>query len=222
MKFIGPVLGRCIYLFAWEEVRPPHGESFALLARSLVDRYHFLIPPDPPKREQTAPIPFREGFAVVDDQPIALSKLEIYSDGFAVDCLNTDDAGKVAEDLIKWCQSTLGYRDFFRPPQKVFGCQIVVEFEREIGEILKKFGKLQSALSGPIQERYGVNSLVGLQRIEWKCDPHTTVNASIFTDYVIERRAGEPYTSNRFFCSAPLPTSEAVSVFEMVEKSFAD
>jgi hypothetical protein len=40
-------------------------------------------------------------------------------------------------------------------------------------------------------------------------------------DFLIERRAGEPYSKNRYFSSAPLRTIDHVRVLEQIEKSIS-
>jgi hypothetical protein len=41
-------------------------------------------------------------------------------------------------------------------------------------------------------------------------------------DFAIERRAGEPYSSNRFFCTAPMRTEAHVRVLGLIETAMRD
>jgi hypothetical protein len=77
--------------------------------------------------------------AVINGTLIAIQKFEIYSDGFAVDCTNTDDAKLVSDDIFRWAQTDLGYREFIRQPRLIYQSQITAEFDPQFGENFKTF-----------------------------------------------------------------------------------
>jgi hypothetical protein len=217
VKFIASSIGRCLKLFSWEEVRPVHGMGPAMLAAAITERFGFQVRPTIPLVPDSN-ARFLDGVATIGEGIIAIQKFESYTDGFGVDCANTEDASLVADELIKWAQTSLGFRDFSRPPKTIFQSQVVVEFSPEFENIFKAWDKLQLLLTGPAQTRYGFDKNINVQRIQWRGDPHTIVNNTLVSDYWIERKMGEPFSSNRWHCAGPLPTDEWIALLEGIER----
>jgi hypothetical protein len=216
VKFIASSIGRCVQLFSWEEVRPPHGISSAMLAIAIAERYGFQVRPNLPIPPDSV-VRFGDGSVAINSTMIAIQKLESYSDGLAIDCSNTDDAKLVVDDLIKWAQSDLGFKEFIRPPRVTFVSQVTVEFAPEFENIFKWWKKLQTLLNASAQGRYGFTQNINIHRLQWRADPHTTVNASLVSDFWMERKIGEPHSSNRWSCTGSLPTGEWVALLEAIE-----
>jgi hypothetical protein len=102
-----------------------------------------------------AVVKFGDGVTTINGSPIAIQKFDIYSDGFAVDCANTDDAVLVSDEIFKWAQTDLGFRDFIRAPKIVYLSQVMVEFAPEFENLFKRRAALQNLLNGAAQKRYG-------------------------------------------------------------------
>jgi hypothetical protein len=216
VKLIASTNGRCVKLFSWDEVRPAHGIGSSILAAALAERFEFQIrPPIPIPPDAVAR--FGDGSARIDGTLIAIQKFEVYSDGFAVDCSNTDDARLVSDEIFKWAQSDLGFKEFVRPPKIVFVSQVTVEFSPEFENIFMGWKKLQALLNGSVQGRYAFKQDVNIFRLHWRGDPFTIVNNLLVSDFWIERKVGEPFSSNRWHCSGPLPTDEWVRLLEAIE-----
>ncbi|WP_027556340.1 hypothetical protein [Bradyrhizobium sp. Cp5.3] len=216
MKLIGSTVGRCLKLFAWEEVRPTHGVNSAILATALAEQFNFQIRPTPPISLDQV-VKFGDGAVIINGTMIAIQKFDIYSDGYAVDCSNTDDAKLVSDEIWRWAQSDLGFRDFIRPPNTIYLSQVTVEFAPEFENIFKGWKKLQDILNESAQKRYGFSQDVNVLRVQWRGDAHTLVNNTLVSDFWIERKAGEPYATNRWHCHGVLPTNEWLSLLETIE-----
>ena len=160
--------------------------------------------------------------AVINGTLIAIQKFEIYSDGFAVDCTNTDDAKLVSDDIFRWAQTDLGYREFIRQPRLIYQSQITAEFDPQFENIFKGWRKLQNLLNASVQQRYGFNQDVNVHRLQWRGDSHTIVNNTLVSDFWIERKVAESYSSNRWHCHGVLPTNEWISLLEAIEKLAVD
>jgi hypothetical protein len=221
VRLIGSIVGRCVKLFAWEEVRPVHGVNSSILAAAIAEQFNFQIKPTPPILPDTV-IKFGDGLAVINGTLIAIHKFEIYSDGFAVDCTNTDDAKLVSDEIFRWAQTDLGYREFIRQPRLIYQSQITAEFDPQFENIFKGWRKLQNLLNASVQQRYGYNQDVNVHRVQWRGDSHTIVNNTLVSDFWIERKVAEPYSSNRWHCHGVLPTNEWISLLEAIEKLAVD
>jgi hypothetical protein len=215
VKVISSTAGRCIKLFAWDEVRPVHGITPTLLARAVTEQFNFQIKPSGPAPQDMGK--FGDGSIVVDGALIAIQKFDIHSDGYAVECTNTDDAKLVSDEIFRWAKTDIGYKDFVRQPQIIYISDVTVEFDPEFENIFRGWKKLQSLLNGSAQGRYGFDQNINMYRAQWRGDAFTIVNNLLVSDFWIERRIGEPYTSNRWHCHGPLPTSEWLSLLESIE-----
>ncbi|MGJ4924812.1 hypothetical protein ACQR1H_31175 [Bradyrhizobium sp. HKCCYLRH2015] len=217
MRLIASVIGRCLKLFSWEEIRPVHGISPAILASAIADRFQFQIkPPLPLPPDSVAK--FGDGSVVIGDILIAIQRLETYSDGFSVDCSNTDDAKLVSDEIVNWAQADLGFKPFIRPPKHVFLSQVTVEFAPEFENIFRGWKRLQALLGERAKSRYEFTQDVNLLRLQWRGDPFTLANNTLLSDFWIERKAAEPFSANRWHCSGALPTSEWVELLEAMER----
>jgi hypothetical protein len=216
VKLIGSTIGRCVTLFSWDEVRPIHGVNPAILAAAVMERFNFQLGPTPPVALDKV-VKFADGSTVIEKTMIAINKFEMYSDGFAIECTNTDDAKSVSEELFKWAQIEFGYRDFIREPKVTFLSQVTVEFAPGFEKLFKEWKKLQSILNASVQKRYGFSQDVDVHRLQWRGDAHTLLNNTLVSDFWIERKATEPYATNRWHCSGPLPTAEWVGLLEAIE-----
>jgi hypothetical protein len=216
VKLIASTIGRCVKLFAWEEVRPLHGVNSAILAAAIAEQFNFQTRPKPPV-PLDAVIKFGDGVAAINGALIAIQKFDIYSDGFAVDCTNTDDAKLVSDEIFRWAQTDLGFRDFIRAPQIVYQSQVTVEFSPEFENLFKGWKKLQELLNSSAQQRYGFSEDINVHRMQWRGDPQTLVNNVLVSDFWIERKAGEPYSSDRWHCHGVLPTAEWLALLQDIE-----
>ena len=124
MKLIASNVGRCVKLFSWEDVRPVHGVNTTILVAAIAERFGFQFKPPAPVAPDIV-LHFGEGSVLIDKDLIAIAKLDVYSDGFAVNCANTDDALLVSDEIVRWAQSDMGYREFIRAPQIVFLSQVL-------------------------------------------------------------------------------------------------
>jgi hypothetical protein len=221
MRFVGPLEGRFALQFPWEEVRPFQGATINLSVNALLAKYNFKYPPNLDRlwaEVENSVLEFREGYVFLGTEMQAVNALRIYTDGLQVQCATTEAAEKVVDELIAWGRDTLGYRDFVRPPRRIHSSEIVVIFERPIERLFAKWQALHSLFAQPLSEHYGVGQDIAPFRLMWRSDIATTPRANMLTEIVIERRANEPYTERRFYCSAPLPTMEFVALLEKLEK----
>jgi hypothetical protein len=216
VKLIGNNGGRCIKLFAWEEVRPPHGITASILVPAVAERFHFQFKPASPVPPDTV-VKFADGSIEIDGALIPIQKLDFYTDGFATECSQTDDAKLVSDEIVKWAQTDLGYKDFIRPPKVLFQSQVIVEFKPGFEKLFSAWKKLQGILSTAVQQRYGFSQKVDLFRLQWRADAQTVVNNILVSDFWIERKLSEPHTSNRWVCTGALPTNEWIALLETIE-----
>jgi hypothetical protein len=217
VKYIGPIGGRYLKLFSWEEVRPIHGMTNTIMVAAAAERFNFQFKPPAPVPPD-AVLKFADGAAIIDGTLIPIQKFDVYSDGFAAECATTDDAKLISDEILRWAQSSLGFREFSRPPKEIFQSQITVEFDPGIENIFKAWKRIQGIMNASVQERYGLSQNVDVYRLEWRGDAHTVVNNMLVSNFWIERKAAESHASNRWVCTGPLPTDELVGFLGVIEE----
>jgi hypothetical protein len=187
-----------------------------MLVLAATERFGFQFRPPHPVPSD-AVLKFSDGSAIVDGAMIPINKLDVYSDGFATDCAQTNDAKLIAAEIFKWARSDLGFLDFVRPPKEVFQSQVLVEFEPGFENIFASWKRLQGILNASVQQRYNFSQDVDVFRLEWRGDAHTIVNNSLVSNFWIERKVAESHASNRWVCTSPLPTDEWVELLGIIE-----
>jgi hypothetical protein len=221
MRFISAHLGAALQLLAMDEIWPPSGIHFPTAFAKITERYQFLSRPTDPEKIASGTGKFVAGHIVLGGREIAIGDLSIYSDGFNVETLNTGDADLVLNDFLAWLSQTFGTRQPTAVRTRVYRSVVVVEFGRSIDVALKHFSMLQSACAGAWQAAYGYDILLSLERFALEADP-ASVPPYTNTKFVIERRANTPFSANRYYCGAPLPTIAHLRLLEQIEKTLLD
>ena len=221
MKLVTTDSGRAALQFVFEEIRPLRGLALSIAVAALKDRYKFEGTPNfanrPWKDVENSPIEFNEGVFRHGDSIIPILRFTLYTDAIAVDCRTTDDAELVLNDIVQWARETLGFREFQKPPTRIFASAIVVEFGKPLEGLLSRWGEFQEIFWAPIRKLYEIDEPIGMFRLAVGCDPIRVSKASIMSDVHIERRTKEPFSSNRYFCTGPLRTREMIAALEALE-----
>ena len=164
-----------------------------------------------------AAVKFADGSIEIDGALIPIQKFDLYSDGYAVECSQTDDAKCVSDAIFNWAKTDLAYREFVRPPKIIYQSQVIVEFAPGFENLFKTWKRIQSILNESVQNRYGFDQDVSAYRVQWRGDAQTIVNNVLVSDFWIERKLGEPYSSNRWVCTGPLPLADWLALLEVIE-----
>lgn len=218
MQIIGTEAGRTSYLLAWEEIRPLAGMAPSVLVAALTERYGFRYPPEQPRswaEAQNRVTEFRGGVFEFGGRQIPMAIIA-YSDAIAVECMNTDDSDAAMDDLMQWSRE-IGFRDFIRPPIKLYMSKLVVKFETELERLFKNWNELKSLMVQPAIAHYGNVEPFGAIHIEFRSDSRKIYNSFLVSNYIFERRTNEEYAENRYVCTAPLSTSEHIALLGKLE-----
>ena len=138
------------------------------------------------------------------------------------------------DDFLAQLDSGLRYRfsELQPPPQRLYASSVVVEFEKKVSAGVGTINTIVGILNEVIQPQ---DCKYGLRRLSFSCeDPPTPAPVTILplmsmvlpsvrqivpAEFVIEPRAGEPRERGRFFCSAPLRTSDHLRMLEKIERA---
>ena len=96
----------------------------------------------------------------------------------------------------------------------------MVEFDADIGRRLDIFNDLLSSYNEMLASLYNEEVSASFYQIGFAFDP-LKINLAVNTKFTVERRVGLPFSSNRYYCVAPLKTEMHIELLEKFEKALS-
>jgi hypothetical protein len=214
MKLIAVDNARALQLFSADEITPEKGAYLPHVIERIGERYQFMERPAPKRTNEG--IKFHGGRFITDQQEISINELVVYSDGAAIQAPNTHLADIVLDDFIAWVKTTFGIAEPITKFPRSYGDNIVVDFDGPIEHVLSVLTEMTDAYSAALEQIYGAPIFTTLHRLTIATFERPTP-ALILSDFNIERRQNVPYSQNRYFCSAPLPTDIHLNLLQKLE-----
>jgi hypothetical protein len=209
-----------------DDVVPRPGVMMRDLVEFVAATYHFLVKPTIPSGIAPFTVPnyvFQSGQFVLGENKWPIVQLAIIPNGDIVTAEDTDAADKIMDDFMTRLDETFGYRFATAEKRRVYQSNLVVEFNPGLSEKIDSFKRDRSYFeSASIRP-----APFSLKRLAfgWGDVQQTptlaTINDVENTDFTIERRSGEPYSRNRFFCSAPMRTSGHIRILHEIEAALS-
>lgn len=207
MQIINVLLARVIW-FADLQLINPSGLALGPVQAALRERYKFLIYPSSPQEfDMTKGVRYADGEFVFDGKTIGVA-ISIFNNGWATDTFVSTEASEAfLNDLVEWL--TIGG---FRPPQDfvtkiVYESQLVVHSKtnlRKTFDSFRSFEQLIAELSGNPTEQ-----LIGF---------YIGGDNPQLSTFTFERRQNTPFSENKYFSRAALPTSKHIQALDELEK----
>jgi len=224
MKVISSVMGTAAIQMSSDDTNPKHGILQPDLSNFVSELYKFRVPPamDAGSLPAVAPVlQFQSGEFMSEDGKIPVLHLFIATDGAAVIASNTDLADAILTDYTTNLDRVLNYRFAEANPARMYASIMVVEFDSAFVEKTQAFKAIGELLNETIRDRghqYGLKRLVFGTDAANEIATLSSIRHLIPSDVVVERRANEPFEKNRFFCRAPLKTSDHILLLEKMER----
>jgi hypothetical protein len=225
MKVRSSVMGTVAIRMTNDEVGPKRG----VLQKDLVDYvgelYKFNVRPtiSPGMPVEANPIlQFQSGEFVSEEGKIPIMQLLIFREGDAIIAQDTELADAIMTDYQAQLDKGLGFRFSEARPARLYASFLVADFDSAFVEKTATFLAVEKVIGAAIR---GGNHPYKLKRLSFGPDATTegpmltTLDQLVPEDFTIERRAGEPFAKNRFFCRAPLTRKEHERALEMVERA---
>lgn len=219
MKIIINEVGRTQQPLIPDEVRPRGGYYLPDAVRLLSDRYGFSQAPSIEDMKTRGGV-FKNGRLVSGAKKMNVNEIGIFSDGIYAIAEDTTTADFIIDDLITWAEQAVGLRPSITKLPRKYDNAAVVEFEVNIENRLNNFNELISSYNEMLESLYNQNVSTALCRIDFTFDP-LEVNLPLNTRFIIERRLGSPFSSNRFYCVAPLKTEMHIALLEKFEAALS-
>jgi hypothetical protein len=216
MRLIGSLQGYAAFREVVEEYQPERGIVQNDMIALIVERYQFqgfprLAPGAPPLPS----LVFGAGKFESGEQSFAIAQLAMFAHGDVAITVTTDQAELVLNDLIQLLDKELGFRLGSANKKKRFLSNIVVEFDAGLEIYLDKLIKMEAAIAAAGLENAKLKRLAfGEGDVQQTNDVIVMIETA---DFLIERRQGAAYDQNRYFCSAPMSTSDHFRVLQLIE-----
>ena len=218
MRVIGSLQGYAAFREAIEEYLPERGIAQQDLISLVSGRYNFQsFPQIPPGVQPPQVLVFTSGKFPDADPPFAITQIAMTQFGDVVVAVTTEQAELVLNDLVRSLDTNLGFRLGTAEKKKSLLSNLVAEFDDGLERHMNKIGKMISAIN---DIRIGLPPFnikrlaFGIGDVSQTNDPILLVEGA---DFLIERRQGSQYDRNRYFCSAPMSTTDHVRVLEQIE-----
>lgn len=137
MRVIAYDTARLTLLFPFEEVAPLIGADAFEIISKIKQRYDFKKVPDlgAVTKEDVDKNGLRFEVGRLGNEAV-VTDFAIYSDGVVINARTTEDAQLFWTDLLEWMIAQNNFRRFIEPPSVRYISQIVVEFDKALGNLL--------------------------------------------------------------------------------------
>ena len=229
MKLVLSVQGTASVKVSQDDVLPVQGLSQHEFTQFVGNLYGFEIRPNIPPNFPQQMVPPLWSFAngrFIDDNGDAYQILNLmaFQNGDAITAANTEYADLILNHYIEAIDSGLKFRYSTAKQERFYVSNIVVEFSVAIEQQISGIARILDILNKQIPRPHMPFSA---KRMAFGAgDPvnisFTTADAVARADFTIERRASEPYSSNRYFSSGPVRTADHIRILEMIEDAIKD
>jgi hypothetical protein len=221
MKFLSSAFGVAAVKIPADTVVPLKGLIIKDLVDGIARRYEFQGKPPVQGTMQSQALVFQGGASNIDKQRTGVMQLALVPNGDFVMAQTTEQADAILSDLLSYLEDAFGYRYSSSEQRRVYLSNVVVQFEKDFGRTFERFAEIQSLLNEGAET---IPQRFQFKRLAFGTGDPSLLNLSIeaieIADFTIERRALEPYSSNRFFCGAPMQTEKHLRVLEKLEDIF--
>jgi hypothetical protein len=226
MKLLASIQGTVAVRVSNDEVSPERGVLQRDIVQFVGDCYNFSVRPNiaPGTPPQAFPILiFQQGKLIKDDGEYPIHQLTVFGDGGAVTSRSTEISDIILDDCIGKLDEGLGFRFAKSAQTRLYLSNVAVEFGTGLEEYIQALHMIEDILNNEISQdgvpfktkRLAFGHGDATQPAFRSLDEFKNV------DFLIERRAGEPYSKNHYFSSAPLRIADHVRVLEQIEKSIS-
>jgi hypothetical protein len=221
VRLIAVETGRATWLFPLEEIAPLEPLDRGQLTAALVERYGFKVfPASNATAEEINKngAKFQNGFFSFNGKRANVAELAVFNDGIVVNSNSTESASAFIEDLINFVRSNFRFRDFTSRVSRILVSQVVVEFDTRLAALVPLFEKIVALINKETDQLYETPASMDFGRIDFLFDKEKANVDHAAPRFLIERRAGVPFSQERYYCSASMHSDSHLRILKEIEK----
>lgn len=229
MNILATIIGRAILLKPPYEIVPLGGVFLPALFEALKERYSFgnapNVPAMSPEQVQKEGYKFSIGKIRKGGRDYPIQELVVFPDGLVCSSDQTDTAELMLEDLLKFGKEQFDFRPVQPATRKLFFSQVSVKLDAPIDSLASKIDAVSKIIGERQKKVYGIEDSHNAKLNSISFDFDKTQLSPLFgtlVPFTIERKIGRPYSENEFISTAPLRTSDHLTVLDQIEKALID
>ncbi|MBZ5515687.1 MAG: hypothetical protein LAN62_12765 [Acidobacteriia bacterium] len=219
MKLLSVTTARAIWLFDIQDMNPKGKSIFPDLLDWLKGEYHFQkFPKSTADRDEHGGLAFSEGDFQIKEEIFDVA-MSIYNDGLVATTQSSTDESEafLVNVLDLACKEFSLKFDTSMIRRRMYLSEINVILDGSLSRINPNV----EAISEEISAALSLDKASGFQLTGLILGADLTTlppSKQVFSGFVIERKVGAPFSENRFWSKAPLPTNRHLELLNQFEK----
>lgn len=214
MEILAVRTARTIVYVSGEELNPYGKAVYPKLTEAVVAKYAFMAyPKELSDYDEDKGVTFGAGRW----GDIAIDRLTLFNNGLVVDTRSsTADSEAIIKEGLQWMAETFGLA--FRPDmieRKQYLSELVVRCVKPLDALNPKLKPLAAKISKAVSKI--ANQTLPFETSNFTIGFDTLLTKLTFSPFRIERLIDVPYSENKYYAGAPLPTDlhlELLTEFE--------
>jgi len=218
MELASILLARALAWVEPADLNPRGAVFYPDLIKALVARYHFQkFPQKLEDFDETKGVTFGTGRM----GGTTIEQLIIYTYGIVLDTrISTQESRRLLEEAFEWGSKELGFA--YRPDMVKrwqYGSQVTFRSTAQMTGANSAVGKLAAGVAKGVADTIGENLKYDLSILSVDYDQLTRKHP--LGRFSIQRRDNTPFSENKYFSDAPLPTDIHIRLLEQFEKDLS-
>ena len=219
MKIAAIHLAKAMAFFEPIDLNPKGAVAFSDVVKGLVERYKFeKFPQKQEEMDQTKGIVFSSGRF----NTMVIDALTIYLHGITLDTRSsTEDSKRTLEEILQWAGKNLG---LVYDPAMInrwqYASQITFLSDFSLTDMHPAIRQLADGVTKAVGEFASDKPKYESIALVLDHDPFTRKH--ILGRFSIQRRENEPFSENKYFSDAPLPTDVHIRLLQQFEAGISN
>lgn len=216
MELLSISKARSIAQFPTDELNP-HGRALIPdVVAALIERYGFIkFPQKPEEFDEDKGVSFELGRW----NDLSIDQLLVFTDGLIVDTRSsTGDSSAIIADVLTWAADSFGLT--FRPDmlsRQIYFSEVTFRSECQLSTLNPALSKVAEMLSASVARITGQVLPYDVAQFNFNFDP--LESKLIISPFRVERLGNTPYSENKYYSTAPMPTEEHLELLAVFESA---
>jgi hypothetical protein len=227
MKVVAYLIGVCALDFSQDEAQSKMGVPLRDIFDFIGETYKFSVRPPVPAGQNFVPTPalsFQTGEIELDGKPVNIAQANYLPGFLAVTARNTDIANTIVHLIATAIDDKFGLRIASSIRATYHVSDVVAEFNPGLEKQIAVFGRIKKILEQEIPREgfpFDVKRIAFGASDKALASIGFSVEGIAAQDFLIERRAGDPHSANRYYSRAPTKTADHERLLALIEQAFS-
>jgi hypothetical protein len=214
MQKLSYISGRTTWLFDIADLNPKGKNIIPDILDWIKENYHFQEAPEFPPKAENQGLSFKRGEFQTQEEFFVEVGLTLFNDGLvASSSSSTEDAEKFLADVMRTASSEFNLVfDVSMIRKKLYLSELTIKLDYPLANLNPRLTEFSNRLSSLLPD----------------VNPFSTGGVSFWTDstfavtktapFLIERRPNAPFSENKYYSKAGLPTEQHLTILQEFEE----